>query len=312
MTDEVDTVAGEAADAGTPQVRLAEIAFQRADLRALVAGNSSAYPGLLDWLASLDDAAVNAVLGTRSDRLSEPLQEVPTSLRPLDPSRSSPMPLSTDDALSTIPPRTADVLSTAALSTPFAVVAVAVSAVIVVAGAALAPSTRVLVIAGYLLYLVALLALGTTVRRKTVSAAIVGIVCVVPAGLDAVDPRLFNTVSGWLAFVVPGALVLSWLVARDRDPATYLIAPTVVLASFGWYAVLVALVTVTNLPGDSAIIRLASPAGAAAIIVGGCWLARALSLRRRPVPPGSDNPDTGSWSSHDAPIPNIDNEMAQR
>lgn len=311
MISEVDAAVAEASDANTAQVRLAEIAFQRADLRAVVACNPSAYPGLLDWLASLGDAVVDAALVRRSGGQAELISQGTTLPSADKDNGTTPILLSSDDIHSPIPAR-ASVMSIAATSPRFAVMTAAIAAVIVVGGAALAPSAPALAAVGYLVYLVALLAPRTTVRRKTVSAAMVGIFCVLPAVLDAIDPSRFISVTGWLVFVGYGALVLSWLLVRERDPATYLIAPLALVAAFGWYAALVALVTLTGLPGDSVLVRLATAGGTSAIVVGGCWLARAASLRRRSHLEGLSTVDAGSLALLDARILNIDDRVGQR
>lgn len=58
--------AQQAADPGTPAQMLADIAALRPDLRPLVAANPSAYPGLLEWLGSLGEPAVDAALAART------------------------------------------------------------------------------------------------------------------------------------------------------------------------------------------------------------------------------------------------------
>lgn len=58
--------AQQAADPGTPPQMLADIAALRADLRPIVAGNPSSYPGLLEWLGSLGEPAVDAALAARA------------------------------------------------------------------------------------------------------------------------------------------------------------------------------------------------------------------------------------------------------
>ena len=57
-----------AADPTTPAADLADLAHRERALRPLVAANPSAYAALLDWLAALDDPAVNAALAARSER----------------------------------------------------------------------------------------------------------------------------------------------------------------------------------------------------------------------------------------------------
>ena len=57
--------AAQAADPATPADVLYEIAQQRPDLRAYIAANPSAYPGLVDWLGTLGDPEVDAALARR-------------------------------------------------------------------------------------------------------------------------------------------------------------------------------------------------------------------------------------------------------
>jgi hypothetical protein len=52
-------------DPSTPPADLADLAYKHAELRPLIAGNPAAYPGLLDWLGSLGDPVVDAVLAAR-------------------------------------------------------------------------------------------------------------------------------------------------------------------------------------------------------------------------------------------------------
>ena len=65
MTTPDQYSAAMAADPTTAPQTLADIAAQRPDLRAAVAGNPSTYPGLLDWLRGLGDPAVDAALAAR-------------------------------------------------------------------------------------------------------------------------------------------------------------------------------------------------------------------------------------------------------
>lgn len=55
----------EAADPGTSAIRLHELASNHPNLRPLIAINPSTYPGLVTWLAQLDDPAVNLALKQR-------------------------------------------------------------------------------------------------------------------------------------------------------------------------------------------------------------------------------------------------------
>ena len=63
MTDPTSRAA--AADPATPQARLAELAYESAELRLLVAANPSAYPALLDWMRALDEPGLAGVLAAR-------------------------------------------------------------------------------------------------------------------------------------------------------------------------------------------------------------------------------------------------------
>ncbi len=57
--------AEQASDPATPAQVLADIAAAAPELRPAVAANPSAYPGLLEWLGSLDDPDVDAALDAR-------------------------------------------------------------------------------------------------------------------------------------------------------------------------------------------------------------------------------------------------------
>jgi hypothetical protein len=52
-------------DPSTPPADLADLAYKHAELRPLIAGNPAAYQGLIDWLASLGDPVVDAVIASR-------------------------------------------------------------------------------------------------------------------------------------------------------------------------------------------------------------------------------------------------------
>jgi hypothetical protein len=54
-----------ASDPTTPLTRLADLAYDRPELRALIAANPATYPDLLDWLAELDDPAVTFAIQQR-------------------------------------------------------------------------------------------------------------------------------------------------------------------------------------------------------------------------------------------------------
>ena len=49
----------------TDQMQIAQIAQYAPELRACIARNPSTYPALLEWLAQLNDPAINAALRTR-------------------------------------------------------------------------------------------------------------------------------------------------------------------------------------------------------------------------------------------------------
>ncbi len=66
MTQPENFTAAQASDPQTPGQILADIAALRPDLRVAVAGNPSAYPGLLEWLGSLGDPAVDAAIAGRA------------------------------------------------------------------------------------------------------------------------------------------------------------------------------------------------------------------------------------------------------
>lgn len=73
-----------AADPSTDLTELARLAHEHPDLRPVVAGNSSAYEGLLEWLGAIGDPAVNAALAARgaapvaaAGGWHEPAREVP-------------------------------------------------------------------------------------------------------------------------------------------------------------------------------------------------------------------------------------------
>jgi hypothetical protein len=65
MTQAENFTAAQASDPQTPGQVLADIAALRPDLRVAVAGNPSAYPGLLDWLKSLGEPAIDAAIAAR-------------------------------------------------------------------------------------------------------------------------------------------------------------------------------------------------------------------------------------------------------
>lgn len=65
MSEPESYTSQQASDPQTAPQVLADIAALRADLRPAVASNPSAYPGLLEWLASLGEPGVDAALRAR-------------------------------------------------------------------------------------------------------------------------------------------------------------------------------------------------------------------------------------------------------
>jgi len=65
MTQPENFTSAQASDPQTPGQVLADIAALRPDLRVAVAGNPSTYPGLLEWLGSLGEPAVDAAIAAR-------------------------------------------------------------------------------------------------------------------------------------------------------------------------------------------------------------------------------------------------------
>jgi len=61
----VDPRATAAADPATSQAELLDIVSSRPDLRPAIALNPNTYPGLLDWLGTLGEPAVDAALASR-------------------------------------------------------------------------------------------------------------------------------------------------------------------------------------------------------------------------------------------------------
>src|SRR5690625_1124412 len=93
MSSPEDYTEAQASDPGTEPAVLGEIATHRPDLRPAIAGNPTAYPDLLDWLANLNDPAVNAALALALKaplvpcRLNSPRQRPP---RPSSPRLTRP------------------------------------------------------------------------------------------------------------------------------------------------------------------------------------------------------------------------------
>ncbi|NTW38980.1 MAG: hypothetical protein HGA44_03700 [Cellulomonadaceae bacterium] len=79
MSEPESFTAQQAADPATPGQTLADIAALRPDLRPVVAANPAAYPGLLEWLGSLGEPAVDAALAARA---SAPADALGTAVLP--------------------------------------------------------------------------------------------------------------------------------------------------------------------------------------------------------------------------------------
>lgn len=77
MTQPENFTAAQAADPTTPGQVLADIAALRPDLRVAVAGNPSAYPGLIEWLQSLGEPTVDAAIAARGAAAAQPTQVLP-------------------------------------------------------------------------------------------------------------------------------------------------------------------------------------------------------------------------------------------
>jgi len=80
-TDPSGFTAAQASDPSTAPQLLADIAYRRPDLRAAVAANPAAYPGLVEWLASLKDPQVDAALAGRA-ATAVPTQQPPATPAP--------------------------------------------------------------------------------------------------------------------------------------------------------------------------------------------------------------------------------------
>src|SRR5665648_812338 len=77
MTQPENFTAAQASDPQTPGQVLADIAALRPDLRVAVASNPSTYPGLLEWLGSLGEPAVDAAIAARRAAVQQ-TQQMPT------------------------------------------------------------------------------------------------------------------------------------------------------------------------------------------------------------------------------------------
>src|SRR5665648_939874 len=74
MTQPENFTAAQASDPQTPGQVLADIAALRPDLRVAVASNPSTYPGLLEWLGSLGEPAVDAAIAARMTAIQQTQQ----------------------------------------------------------------------------------------------------------------------------------------------------------------------------------------------------------------------------------------------
>src|SRR5690625_706618 len=87
MSSPQDFTPEQASDPATEPAVLGEIATHRPDLRPAIAGNPTTYPALLDWLANLNDPAVNEALAARAQGatgpvpVAEPHPEAPTAVQ---------------------------------------------------------------------------------------------------------------------------------------------------------------------------------------------------------------------------------------
>lgn len=79
MSAPEDYTEAQASDPATEPAVLGEIATHRPDLRPAVAGNPTAYPDLLAWLANLNDPAVNEALAVREQSATGPVPTQPDS-----------------------------------------------------------------------------------------------------------------------------------------------------------------------------------------------------------------------------------------
>ena len=78
MTQPENFTAAQASDPQTPGQVLADIAALRPDLRVAVASNPGTYPGLLEWLGSLGEPAVDAAIAARRAAVQQ-TQQMPTA-----------------------------------------------------------------------------------------------------------------------------------------------------------------------------------------------------------------------------------------
>jgi hypothetical protein len=131
-----------------------------------------------------------------------------------------------------------------------------------------------------LFYAVVLVLVATNRRRGIVAAAVVVATCTVPFLIATVAFPSSPALLAWLEYVQFGVLVGAWLVVRERDAATLLLASVVVVVVFGWRLAL-ALLGVPVTIGAGALPSLLLAGGEAAAIVGACWLARGITEKLR-------------------------------
>jgi len=83
MSSPEDYTQAQASDPATAPAVLGEIATHRPDLRPAIAANPTAYPDLLEWLANLNDPAVNDALAARAQATGPvPSPEPATQVQP--------------------------------------------------------------------------------------------------------------------------------------------------------------------------------------------------------------------------------------
>lgn len=131
-------------------------------------------------------------------------------------------------------------------------------------------------IVSFLVGIAAVTTLPTTVGRHSVSAALVAIAGTLVV-LNGVVPNSDGII---VEIAVPVLVVIAWLVARERNTWVFLLAPVVSASQFG---------AASLFSGQfwarfnvSPVVQIAvEQAIWVALLVGGCWLAAALSPRRR-------------------------------
>jgi len=122
-----------ALDPGTRPEVLAQIAQARPELRVFVAMNPYTYPGLIQWLATLGDPAVDAALASRTTAPSAPSQ-VPPPPPPVAPGLPSTIATAAPTADAAPPPAETTPAPTSRPRRPGQVVAMVLAGVLVLAG----------------------------------------------------------------------------------------------------------------------------------------------------------------------------------